>query len=49
MGWRQDAVDGGYAEDQEVTELAVWRKYRVLLMRIDTSKEPDVFWPTLPA
>ncbi|EOX5676825.1 tail fiber assembly protein, partial [Yersinia enterocolitica] len=25
-----------------------WRKYRVALMRIDTSKEPDIEWPASP-
>lgn len=46
--WRQDAVDGGYAETDEVTELAAWKKYRVLLMRIDASKAPDIEWPVAP-
>ncbi|CNI39688.1 tail fiber assembly protein [Yersinia mollaretii] len=48
IDWRQDAVDGGYAEADEVAELAAWKKYRVLLMRIDTSKAPDITWPTTP-
>ncbi|WP_404704986.1 tail fiber assembly protein [Yersinia vastinensis] len=46
--WRQDAVDGGYAEPDEVTALAAWKKYRVLLMRIDTSKTPEIEWPRTP-
>lgn len=46
--WRQDAVDGSYAEGNEATELATWKKYRVLLMRIDTSKAPDIIWPLTP-
>ncbi|HDY4931509.1 TPA: tail fiber assembly protein [Yersinia enterocolitica] len=46
--WRQDAVDGDYAEADEVDELAAWKKYRVLLMRIDTSKAPDIEWPVAP-
>ncbi|HHH1686301.1 TPA: tail fiber assembly protein [Yersinia enterocolitica] len=46
--WRQDAVDGSYAEGNEATELAAWKKYRVLLMRIDTSKAPDIIWPLTP-
>ncbi|CCV45098.1 tail fiber assembly protein [Yersinia enterocolitica] len=46
--WRQDAVDEGYAEGNEVTELAAWKKYRVLLMRIDTSKAPNIEWPSMP-
>ncbi|WP_072099062.1 tail fiber assembly protein [Yersinia enterocolitica] len=43
--WRQDAVDDGSASDKEITALASWRKYRVALMRIDTSKAPDIIWP----
>lgn len=48
ISWRQDAVDGAYAEANEVTELAGWKRYRVLLMRIDTSKAPDIEWPVSP-
>ncbi|HHH1255405.1 TPA: tail fiber assembly protein, partial [Yersinia enterocolitica] len=48
ISWRQDAVDGAYAEANEVTELAGWKRYRVLLMRIDTSKAPDIEWPSMP-
>ncbi|MGP2515157.1 tail fiber assembly protein [Yersinia sp. 2545 StPb PI] len=47
ISWRQDSVDGGYAEDNEVAELAIWKKYRVLLMRTDTSKAPDITWPSV--
>lgn len=46
--WRQDAVNDGSASDKEITALAAWRKYRVALMRIDTSKAPDIEWPVLP-
>ncbi|HDL7926882.1 TPA: tail fiber assembly protein [Yersinia enterocolitica] len=49
INWRQDAVDGAYAEANEVTELSAWKKYRVLLMRVDTSKAPDIEWPVAPA
>ena len=48
IDWRQDAVDGGYAEGDEAAELAAWKKSRVLLMRIDTSKAPDSEWPVAP-
>ncbi|HHL2458614.1 TPA: tail fiber assembly protein [Yersinia enterocolitica] len=47
--WRQDAVDGGGASDKEITGLAAWRKYRVALMRIDTSRTQDIEWPIVPA
>ncbi|EKN3341672.1 tail fiber assembly protein [Yersinia enterocolitica] len=48
IDWRQDAVDGAYAEGNEAEELAAWKKYRVLLMRIDSLKVPDILWPALP-
>lgn len=49
IDWRQDAVDGNYAEGDEATKLVEWKKYRVLLMRVDTSKAPDIDWPRVPA
>lgn len=45
IAWRQDAVDVDIATEKEATELAGWKKYRVLLMRVDTAA-PD--WPTVP-
>lgn len=48
ISWLQDAVDAGIATDEETALLAEWKKYRVLLMRIDTSKAPDIEWPTSP-
>jgi len=47
--WRQDAVDAGIATAEETAALAEWKKYRVLLMRVDTSGAPDIEWPTPPA
>ncbi|WP_281274797.1 tail fiber assembly protein [Kluyvera ascorbata] len=44
--WRQDAVGAGIATEEETVALAEWKKYRVLLMRVDTAA-PD--WPTPPA
>lgn len=44
----QDAVDLGIATDVETRRLKEWKKYRVLLMRIDTSKAPDIEWPLPP-
>lgn len=44
----QDAVDLDIATDEEKTLLLAWKKYRVLLMRIDTSKAPGIEWPTPP-
>ncbi|MDF3827799.1 MULTISPECIES: tail fiber assembly protein [unclassified Pseudocitrobacter] len=43
--WRQDAVDAGIATEEETAALAEWKKYRVLLMRVDTA---DPEWPTPP-
>ena len=43
--WRQDDVDAGIATEEETAALAEWKKYRVLLMRVDTA---DPEWPTLP-
>ena len=46
--WRQDAVDAGIATDEETSALAEWKKYRILLMRIDTSTAPEITWPQQP-
>lgn len=43
-----DAVDLGIATDSETALLTEWRKYRVLLSRIDTSTAPDIEWPMQP-
>lgn len=41
----QDAVDLGIATDDEKAQLDEWKKYRVLVNRMDTSA-PD--WPEVP-
>ncbi|EOF8234675.1 TPA: tail fiber assembly protein [Yersinia enterocolitica] len=46
--WRQDAVDAGDASEKEIADLAAWRKYRVALMRIDTSNPTNITWPPAP-
>lgn len=43
--WRQDAVDADIATNEEKIALAAWKKYRVLLMRVDTAAP---VWPTAP-
>ncbi|HCB1581536.1 TPA: tail fiber assembly protein [Citrobacter braakii] len=48
IAWRQDAVDAGIATVEEAAALAEWKKYRVLLMRVDTAKAPGIDWPTSP-
>ncbi|WBM69118.1 tail fiber assembly protein [Buttiauxella sp. WJP83] len=49
IAWRQDAVDAGIATEAETSELPECKKYRVLLMRVDTSTAPDITWPVQPA
>lgn len=41
----QDAVDFEMATDEEKASLLEWKKYRVLLMRVDTSNPQ---WPEMP-
>ena len=45
----QDAVDFGIATDTEISRLMEWRKYRVLLNRVDPDDESDIVWPVIPA
>ncbi|KTS74273.1 tail fiber assembly protein [Pantoea stewartii] len=44
----QDAVDLDMATDEEKMQLTAWRKYRVLLNRVDASAAPDITWPSIP-
>nr|WP_222941565.1 tail fiber assembly protein [Xenorhabdus sp. TS4] len=44
----QDAVDLDMATDAEQTALTEWRKYRVLLNRVDCSTAPNIDWPKAP-
>lgn len=44
----QDAVDLGMATDDETVALLEWKKYRVLLSRVDVSTAPHVEWPPQP-
>lgn len=44
----QDAVDLGMAIPEEDLALKEWKKYRVLLNRVDTSATPDIEWPLKP-
>ncbi|NHB93922.1 tail fiber assembly protein, partial [Photorhabdus cinerea] len=36
------------ATDSEKEALLEWRKYRVLLTRVDVNQAPDVEWPEVP-
>lgn len=44
----QDAFELDMATDAEKESLLAWKKYRVLLMRVDTAA-PDINWPLPPA
>ena len=44
----QDAFDLDIATDDERTQLTNWKKYRVMVNRMDTSKAPDIERPTQP-
>nr|WP_214050669.1 tail fiber assembly protein [Morganella morganii] len=44
----QDAVDLDMATPEEKALLTEWKKYRVLINRIDTSAAPDIIWPEKP-
>ncbi|MBQ0345902.1 tail fiber assembly protein [Citrobacter freundii] len=45
----QDAVDLDMATEDEKARFNEWRKYRVLLTRVDTSAAPAITWPEVPA
>ena len=45
----QDAVELDMATPEEESALKEWKKYRVMLNRVDTSLGADVVWPTPPA
>ncbi|WP_118984363.1 tail fiber assembly protein [Photorhabdus sp. CRCIA-P01] len=44
----QDSVDLEVATDAEKAALLEWKKYRVLLSRVDISQAPNVEWPEVP-
>lgn len=48
ISWRQDAVNLGIATDEEIATLEEWKKYRIMLMRVDTSTAPEITWPEQP-
>lgn len=48
IAWLQDAVDVGIATAKEADLLVTWKKYRVLLMRVDTTNAPEIEWPISP-
>lgn len=44
----QDAVDMDEATDEETTALPLWKKYRLLLSRIDANIAGEIQWPDKP-
>nr|WP_052189453.1 MULTISPECIES: tail fiber assembly protein [Xenorhabdus] len=44
----QDAADLDMATKEEKAALVAWKKYRVLLNRVDCSTAPDIAWPEPP-
>ncbi len=48
IGICQDAVDLNIATVSEKVVLNEWRRYRVLLNRVDCSTAPDIDWPEQP-
>lgn len=45
----QDANDLGMATDDEAGQLIAWKKYRVMLMRVNTEDAENIIWPQQPA
>lgn len=45
----QDASDLGIATDDESSQLIAWKKYRVMLMRVNTEDAENIIWPEQPA
>ncbi|WP_334326058.1 tail fiber assembly protein [Gilliamella apicola] len=48
LSYLQDAVDSQIASEQETQLLVEWKKYRVLVNRIDTELAPNIEWPSQP-
>jgi len=44
----QDASDLGIATDDEASQLIAWKKYRVMLMRLNVLADKEVVWPEQP-
>ena len=44
----QDAVELGIADNEESNLYDAWRKYRVLLNRVDPLLVPNIDWPEQP-
>jgi len=44
----QDGKDLGMTTDEEVSQLIAWKKYRVMLMRVNTGDAENIIWPEQP-
>ncbi|PQQ36447.1 phage tail protein [Photorhabdus luminescens] len=44
----QDSVDLEIATEAEKAALQEWKRYRVLLARVDILQTPDIEWPEMP-
>ena len=44
----QDADDLEIATEYEVGQLIAWKKYRVMLMRVNTENSDEIVWPEQP-
>lgn len=44
----QDAVELNMATEDEISDLPLWKKYRVLLSRVEANTADDITWPQTP-
>ncbi|WP_065649249.1 tail fiber assembly protein [Pantoea eucrina] len=44
----QDAIDLDMANESEVEQLSAWKRYRVLINRVDVINAPEIKWPEQP-
>ncbi|HFT1961973.1 TPA: tail fiber assembly protein [Enterobacter ludwigii] len=45
----EDASELGIATEEEAAALLRWKRYRVMLNRVDVTTAPDIEWPERPA
>lgn len=48
IGVLTDAADLGLSTPEEAQELVMWKKYRILLNRVDISSSSSIQWPLSP-
>ncbi|ELR5270852.1 tail fiber assembly protein [Providencia rettgeri] len=48
IAYLQDSIEVGLDDDDYESKLKDWKKYRVLLNRVDTSTAPNIDWPVKP-